>query len=83
MIGGSKGVHEIRKGAWKHFEKGIPDRVFFTATQSGMLQYMRHAGVIGRVGLEANGEDIIPVIPRNVQIVCSSLVMTQVESCEL
>lgn len=54
-----------------------------TATQSGVLQDMWHAGVIRRVGLEADGEDIIAVITGNVKMFGTSLVVLQVQGRQL
>lgn len=48
-----------------------------------MLQNVRDAGVVGRIGLEADGEDIVAVVPRNVQVLGSGPVMLQVQGRQL
>ena len=48
-----------------------------------MLKYVGNTSVIWGVGLEANGEDIVLVVPGNVQIFRSSLLMLELEGCEL
>lgn len=53
------------------------------ATQSGVLQDVRHAGVIRGVGLEADGKDIVAVITGNVKMLGTSLVVLQVHSRQL
>lgn len=44
-----------------------------------MLQDVGDAGVIGRVRLEADGEDIVGVVARNMQIVGAGLVVLQLQ----
>lgn len=43
-----------------------------------MLQDMGHTSIVWRVRLEANGEDIVAIIPRNMQIIRTSLIMLKV-----
>lgn len=38
----------------------------FTATQCRVLQDVRNAGIVGRVCLEADGEDIVGILSRDV-----------------
>lgn len=44
-----------------------------------MLQDVGDAGVIGRVRLEADGEDIVGVITRDMQVVGAGLVVLQLQ----
>jgi hypothetical protein len=48
-----------------------------------MLEDMRHPGVVRRICLESDREDIVLVFACNMQIVCASLVVLQVQSCQL
>jgi hypothetical protein len=48
-----------------------------------MLQDMRNTRVIGRVGLEPDGEDIVAVISGNVEMLRASLVVLQVQRSQL
>ena len=48
-----------------------------------MLQDVWHPGVVRRVCLEADREDIVLVFAGNMQIVGSGLVVLQVQSCQL
>jgi hypothetical protein len=48
-----------------------------------MLEDMRYSGMVRRICLEANREDIVLVLSGNMQIVGSSLVVLQVQSCQL
>lgn len=48
-----------------------------------MLQDMWHTGVIWRVGLEADGEDIVAVISGNVKMFGTSLIVLQVQGRQL
>ena len=48
-----------------------------------MLQNMRDASVVGRVRLEANGKDIVLVVPRNVQVLGACFLMLQMKGCKL
>lgn len=48
-----------------------------------MLQDVGDAGVIGRVRLEANGEDIVGIVTRNVQVVGAGLVVLQLQCRQL
>ena len=57
--------------------------ILLTPTKRGVLQDMRHTSVIRRVCFKPDGEDIILVIPSNMEILCSSPVMLQVKSCKL
>ena len=57
--------------------------ILLTATKSGVLQDMGHTSVIRRVSFKPDGEDIILVIPRDMEILCSSLVVLQMKSCKL
>jgi hypothetical protein len=44
---------------------------------------MRHACVVGRVGLEADGEDIVGIVARNMEVLCASLFMLEVQRRQL
>ncbi len=44
---------------------------------------MRHTSVIRRISLEPNGEDIILVVPCYMQVLCPSLLMLQMNCCQL
>ena len=57
--------------------------ILLTPTKGGVLQDMGHTSIIRRVGFKPDGEDIILVIPRDMEIFCSSLVMLQVKSRKL
>ena len=57
-------------------------RILLTATQSGVLQDMRDTGVVWGVRLEADREDIVAVVTGNVQMLCSGLVVLQVQSSQ-
>ena len=57
--------------------------ILLTPTKGGVLQDMGHTSIIRRVGFKPNGEDIILVIPRDMEILCSSLIMLQVKSYKL
>jgi thiazole synthase ThiGH ThiG subunit len=48
-----------------------------------MLEDVRHASVIRGVSLETNGEDVVRVFSRNVEILGSRLVMLELERCQL
>ena len=48
-----------------------------------MLEYMRHAGSVGRVCLEADAEDIILILSRYVEVVGASLVVLEEQGGEL
>lgn len=48
-----------------------------------MLQYVRYTSCIRRIGLEANGKDIVAVISGNVKVVGASLVVLELQSSEL
>lgn len=48
-----------------------------------MLQDVGDAGVIGRIRLEADGEDIVGVITRDMQVVGAGLVMLQLQCRQL
>lgn len=48
-----------------------------------MLQNVRHSGVIWWIGLESNGEDIIRVVPRNMDIVGAGLVVLELQRGQL
>ena len=48
-----------------------------------MLQDMGHPGVVWRIGLEPNREYIVLVISRNVHILGTSLIMLQMQRCQL
>lgn len=47
-----------------------------------MFKYVGYSRVIRRIGLEANGEYIIPVISGNVKIFGTRLIMLKMESCK-
>jgi hypothetical protein len=47
-----------------------------------MLQDMRNSSVIRRIRLEPDGEDIVGVVARNVEVVGASLIMLELESSE-
>lgn len=57
--------------------------ILLTPAKGGVLQDMGHTGVIRRVGFKPDGEDVVLVIPRDMEILCSSPVMLQVKSCKL
>ena len=57
--------------------------ILLAPTKRGVLQDMGHTSVIRRVCFIPDGEDIILVIPCNMEILCSSLVMFQMKSCKL
>ena len=57
--------------------------ILLTPTKGGVLQDMGHTCVIRRVGFKPDGEDIILVIPRDMEIFCSCFVMLQMKSCKL
>lgn len=57
--------------------------ILLTPTKGGVLQDMGHTSVIWRVCFKPDGEDIVLVIPSNMEILCSSPVMLQVKSCKL
>ena len=48
-----------------------------------MLQDMGHAGVIGRIGLETNGEDIVAVFSCDVEVVGASIIMLKSHCCQM
>ena len=49
--------------------------VLLAPTKSGVLQNVGHTSVIWWVRLEPNGEDIVLVVPRNMKVLCPSLIM--------
>ena len=57
--------------------------ILLTPTKGGVLQDMGNTSVIRRVCFIPDREDIILVIPSNMEILCSSPVMLQVKSCKL
>jgi len=48
-----------------------------------VLEDVRHAGSIGRVRLEADGEDIVAVVACDVQVVGARLVVLQMQGGQL
>lgn len=46
-----------------------------TSAESGMLQNVGHACIIWRIGLEADGKDIILVVSMDVEVFGPGLVM--------
>lgn len=48
-----------------------------------MLQYMWHSGSIWWICLEPNGEDIVRIFSGDMQVFGASLVVLQMESCQL
>lgn len=48
-----------------------------------MLEDVRHTSRIGRVRLEADGEDIVGVVAGDMQVLGAGLVVLQVEGCQL
>jgi hypothetical protein len=48
-----------------------------------MLEDVRHASVIRGVSLETNGEDVVRIFSRNVEVLGSRLVMLELERCQL
>lgn len=48
-----------------------------------MLQYMWHSSIIWRICLEADGKDIVAVVASNVEMLGASLVVLQVQCCQL
>lgn len=44
-----------------------------------MLEDVRHSRVVRRVGLEANGEAVVRIVARNVQVLGAGLVVLQVQ----
>ena len=74
------------QGIWFPISEMLTHRhwsILLTPTKGGVFQDMWHTSIIRRVGFKPDGEDIILVIPRDMEIFCSSLVMLQVESCKL
>lgn len=57
--------------------------LLLTAAQSGMLKYVRDAGVIWWISLEANREDVIFIVPCHVYILGSGFLVAKMQSCEL
>ena len=54
-----------------------------TTAERGVFQYVWDAGIIWRVSLEANAENIVLVVSCNMEIFCASLVVLQMNSCKL
>ena len=48
-----------------------------------MLQNVWHAGIIWRVGFESNGEYIVRIVTGDVEIFGASLVVLELQCCEL
>ena len=48
-----------------------------------MFKDMRNPGIVWRVSLESNGEDIILVIACDVQVLCSCFIMLKVQRSQL
>jgi len=48
-----------------------------------MLEDMRHSSVVRRVRLEADGEDIVRIVSRDMEIFCPCLVVLQLERRQL
>ena len=42
-----------------------------------MLEYVRYASGVRRIGLESNTEDIVLIISRYMQIICACLVVLE------
>ncbi len=48
-----------------------------------MLEYMWHSGVVWRVCLETNREDIVLVLTGHMKVVGASFIMLEVQCCQL
>jgi hypothetical protein len=48
-----------------------------------MLEDMRHSSVVWGVRLEADGEDIVRIVSRNMEVLCPRLIMLEFECCQL
>jgi hypothetical protein len=48
-----------------------------------MLEDMRHSRIVRRICLESDRENVVLVFSGNVQVVGASLVVLQVQSCQL
>jgi len=48
-----------------------------------MLQYVRNTSVIGRVGLEPDGEDVVLVVSCDMEMLRASLIMLEQQRCKL
>ena len=57
--------------------------LLLAAAQRGVLKDMGHAGVVWRVGLEADGEDIVAVVAGDVQVLGAGLVVLQMQRRQL
>lgn len=57
--------------------------ILLTPAQGGVLEDVGDAGVVRRVRLEADGEDIIAVVTSDMKVVGSSLVVLQVKGSQL
>jgi len=63
--------------------EAVAEGALFAATQGGMLEDVWHPRGVGRVGLEADGEDIVGVVPGNVNVFGARLVVLQLEGRQL
>lgn len=59
------------------------DSSLLTATECGVLQDVWHASVIWRVGLEADRENIVTIVPGNVKMFSACLIVLQVQCSQL
>jgi len=57
--------------------------LLLATAERSMLEDMRDARVIWRVGLEPNREDIIAVVAGDMQMLCTCLVVLQMQGCQL
>ena len=98
VVGECPGVHEVGQRAGQHLEEGVADGVPellvgglspdqgclpFAPTQCGMLQDVWHSGGIWRIGLEADGEDIVRILAGNVQVLGARLVVLEMQCSQL
>lgn len=54
-----------------------------TSAKRCMFEDVRHASVVGRIGLESDGEDIVRIVSRDVEVVCARLVMLELQCRQL
>ena len=70
-VTGGEGVHKSIEGATDHHEKRITHRVFFAATECGVLQNVGDSGGIRGYGAQGHHKDVLIVIRSDMVVHCA------------